>query len=142
MEPQLPTPSPSPEQGPIYRGEQAPRVPEFTPGPVTPERDTSKEAPSQGPTGEPQAPASPPPPVPAATPPAAPVLPQAASSDDDSPTVANDDDLIEKEWVEKAKRVIAETKHDPHLQEQAVSRLQADYLQKRYNKIIKIPSDG
>jgi hypothetical protein len=56
--------------------------------------------------------------------------------------VAADEDLIEKEWVEKAKKVIADTKHDPHLQGEAVSRLQADYLKKRYGKIVKLPSDG
>ena len=50
--------------------------------------------------------------------------------------------LIEKEWVEKAKKVIAETRHDPHLQEREVSKLQADYLQKRYGKSVKLPSDG
>ncbi len=61
---------------------------------------------------------------------------------DDNPVVAADEDLIEKEWVEKAKKVIAETKHDPYLQEQAVSRLQADYLQKRYNKTVKVPESG
>jgi Txe/YoeB family toxin of Txe-Axe toxin-antitoxin module len=58
---------------------------------------------------------------------------------DDNPHVAADDDLIEKEWVEKAKRVISETKNDPFAQEQAVSRLQADYLQKRYGKVIQLP---
>jgi Txe/YoeB family toxin of Txe-Axe toxin-antitoxin module len=60
---------------------------------------------------------------------------------DDNPHVAADEDLIEKEWVEKAKRVISETKNDPYAQEQAVSRLQADYLNKRYGKVIKLPSE-
>jgi hypothetical protein len=55
--------------------------------------------------------------------------------------VAADEDLIEKEWIEKAKRVISETKHDPHAQEQAISRLQADYLQKRYGKVLKVPKE-
>jgi hypothetical protein len=71
-------------------------------------------------------------------------MPQQAddTASDGNPSLAADDDLIEKEWVEKAKKVIAETRHDPHLQEQAVSRLQADYLQKRYNKTVKVPTDG
>lgn len=51
-----------------------------------------------------------------------------------SPTVANDDDLIEKEWVDKAKKVLAETRDDPYRREQEVSRLQADYLMKRYGR--------
>jgi hypothetical protein len=50
--------------------------------------------------------------------------------------------LIEKEWVEKAKKVVLETKHDPYLQGQEVSKLQADYLQKRYGKTVRLPSDG
>lgn len=58
-----------------------------------------------------------------------------------APLYAADDDLIEKEWVDKAKKIIAETKHDPYLQEQEVSKLQADYLQKRYGKNVK-QADG
>lgn len=49
-------------------------------------------------------------------------------------TVASDDDLIEKEWVDKAKKVIADTKDDPYRREQEVNRLQADYLAKRYGR--------
>ena len=37
---------------------------------------------------------------------------QAASDDSDAPIVANDDDLIEKEWVDKAKQIISETKDE------------------------------
>ncbi len=53
---------------------------------------------------------------------------------DDLPTIANDDDLIEKEWVDKAKKIILETKDNPYKREQEVNRLQADYLRKRYGK--------
>lgn len=52
------------------------------------------------------------------------------------PTVANDDDLIEKEWVDKAKKVLAETRDDPYRREQEVNRLQADYLFKRYGRTL------
>lgn len=65
-----------------------------------------------------------------------------AAKTDDNPLIAADEDVIEKEWVEKAKKVIAETKHDPYLQEQAVSRLQADYQMKRYGKTVKLPEEG
>ncbi len=58
----------------------------------------------------------------------------AAASDDDMPTIANDDDLIEKEWVDKAKKIIKETKDDPYRREQEVNKLQADYLRKRYGR--------
>lgn len=58
----------------------------------------------------------------------------AAVPDDDLPAVANDDDLIEKEWVDKAKKIITQTKDDPYRREQEVGKLQADYLQKRYGR--------
>lgn len=81
----------------------------------------------------------------AAAPPVMPTVPVVASplADDSTasqpaqitlPTVANDDDLIEKEWVDKAKKVLAETKDDPYRREQEVNRLQADYLLKRYGR--------
>jgi Txe/YoeB family toxin of Txe-Axe toxin-antitoxin module len=57
------------------------------------------------------------------------------------PQIAADEDLIEKEWVEKAKQVISETKHDPYSQEQAVRKLQAEYLSKRYGKVINVPKE-
>ena len=52
----------------------------------------------------------------------------------DTPSLANDDDVIEKEWVDKAKRIVAETKDDPYRREEAVNKLQADYLKKRFGK--------
>ena len=51
-----------------------------------------------------------------------------------APLVANDDDLIEKEWVDQAKKIIVQTKDDPYRREQEVSKLQADYLRKRYGR--------
>lgn len=56
--------------------------------------------------------------------------------------VAEDKDEIEMEWVTKAKKIVEQTKSDPHLQERAVSRLQADYMKKRFNKDIKLPKEG
>lgn len=56
-----------------------------------------------------------------------------------SPAVANDDELIEKEWVDKAKKAITETKDDPYAREKRVSQLQADYLWKRYGRQLKSP---
>lgn len=57
---------------------------------------------------------------------------QPVSAVSQSPLTANDDDLIEKEWVDKAKKIINETKDDPYLREKQVGDLQADYLMKRY----------
>lgn len=58
-----------------------------------------------------------------------------------TPVVAADDDVIEKEWVNKAKKVIHQTKGNPYAKEQEVSKLQADYMYKRYGKQIKIPDE-
>lgn len=64
-----------------------------------------------------------------------------ASQDNDaagSPAVADDVDVIEKEWVDKAKKIVATTKDNPYQQEKEVSKLQADYLMKRYGKQVKL----
>lgn len=58
-------------------------------------------------------------------------------SDDDTPQVAADEDLIEKEWVDKAQKIISATKQDPYQQERQVGKLQADYLKKRYGKELR-----
>ncbi len=55
-----------------------------------------------------------------------------------NPQIADDVDLIEKEWVSKAKQIIAATREDPNLQNKEISRFKADYLKKRYNKDIKL----
>lgn len=82
-------------------------------------------------------PLPPPTTIQAPVPVALPTVPQA----DDStvgPTIANDDDLIEKEWVDKAKKIIADTQNDPYRREQEVNKLQIDYLRKRYGKELGI----
>lgn len=63
-------------------------------------------------------------------------------SSDDNPLIAGDDDLIEKEWVEKAKRIISETHDDPYTQDKAVNRLQADYINKRYGRKLGLPPEN
>lgn len=73
-----------------------------------------------------------------------PVLPQPVVQADDAmatstvitdvPDTAADDDLIEKEWVNKAKHIIAQTVDDPRAREEAVGQLQREYLRKRYGK--------
>ena len=73
--------------------------------------------------------------VPMATP-IAPVILDPVAPVSDSPLVAADEDLIEKEWVDKAREIIAQTKDDPHARTLRVNQLQKDYLQKRYNKVI------
>lgn len=68
-----------------------------------------------------------------------PVVPAAVNpGSSNTPVVAEDNDLIEKEWVVKAKQIVAATKEDPHTQNKEINRFKADYLKKRYNKDIKL----
>lgn len=55
-----------------------------------------------------------------------------------NPLIADDTDLIEKEWVDRAKRIVEHTRHDPHLQTREMNHMKADYLKKRYNKDLKL----
>lgn len=71
--------------------------------------------------------------VPVPAPPAAQV-PASTTSTDDTPLIAGDDDLIEKEWVDKLKRIITLTRDDPYERARVIAQLQADYLKKRYNR--------
>lgn len=57
------------------------------------------------------------------------------------PPIADDADLIEKEWVAIAKDIVAKTAHDPHLQNKEINKFKADYMKKRYNKDIKLSED-
>lgn len=142
MEPNLPAPHGSPEQGPVMpQPERQPLTP-VERQPRVEQHDSREQKTGHG-AGENQVQQTVTPittaPIPQMPDPIVQAAPQIA---DDTPSVAADDDVIEKEWVEKAKKVIAETRHDPFLQEQAVSRLQADYLQKRYGKSVKLPEEG
>lgn len=75
--------------------------------------------------------------APAPVAPPAQALPQDTSSPSTAtPLVAADEDLIEKEWVDKAKEIIEQTRDDPHARTQKVNELQRDYLQKRYGKVV------
>ncbi len=52
---------------------------------------------------------------------------------------SNDDsDLIDKVWVIKAKQILLNSKSDPYSQNQQMNALRADFMQKRYHKIIKL----
>ncbi len=81
-------------------------------------------------------PVSPPLPIPqpvASLPQAVPVTPV--------PQIADDLDLIEKEWVEKAKAIVEQTKHDPRVQSREINRFKADYLSRRFNKELKLEEE-
>ena len=67
--------------------------------------------------------------------------PVATTVTDDTPLAASDDEVMEQEWVQKAKRIVSQTKGDPFTQEKEVGKLQAEYIKKRYGKEIKLTSD-
>lgn len=138
MNPELPAPQFNPEQGPARQeqlGEYGQNLnnPELA-GERTPEREQFMQNVDRG---QALAPPPMPPVMPIAPSTGATMAPQAPPVDD-LPVLAGDDDLIEKEWVDKAKKIIAETRSDPYRREQEVSRLQADYLRKRYGKEIGV----
>ncbi len=58
-----------------------------------------------------------------------------------NPSIADDNDLIEKEWVIRAKQIVEHTRTDPHKQSEAMNLMKADYLKKRYNRTIKVTRD-
>ncbi len=63
------------------------------------------------------------------------IIVQSQTSDDG--LTAADTDLIEKMWVDKAKDIVAKTADDPHTQKEEISKVKAEYLQKRFKKSIK-----
>ncbi|MDR2524402.1 MAG: hypothetical protein LBC95_02575 [Candidatus Nomurabacteria bacterium] len=68
--------------------------------------------------------------------------PQPVAADDNStPAAAADGDIIEKEWIDKVKKVISTTRDDPHAQQREASRLMADYVLKRYGRKVGEPKE-
>ena len=72
------------------------------------------------------------------TPPPAQPIPQAAMP---QAIQATDADLIEKEWIERAKKVIGSTREDPYLQNKEINKVKAEYIERRWNKKIKLADD-
>ncbi|HWB39229.1 MAG TPA: hypothetical protein VG604_03225 [Candidatus Saccharimonadales bacterium] len=73
--------------------------------------------------------------------PAVPAAPQndvTVTTQISTPTVADDGDLIEKEWVEKAKKIVESNREDPYKQSEELTVVKAEYMQKRYNKTVKL----
>lgn len=58
-----------------------------------------------------------------------------------NPATAADEDLIEREWVDKAKKIIEQTKEDPYKRELEIGKLQRDYIRKRYGREIGEPGN-
>lgn len=96
--------------------------------------------------------------IPAANPAAIPVPPiagsgatqtqnsaQAPAANDVAPTTKNvaakiieDKDLIEKEYVDRARKIVEDNRDDPYKQSEELTAFRAEYMQKEYNKSIKI----
>ncbi len=144
MEPGSAASQPSPEMVPSRAPEATNKGGEATPvvhhhehAPAHVEKGETQ--PTGGPAPAAQHPAHARPSLPAPQP--ALPTPTVSQHDDANPSTAADEDLVEKEWVEKAKKIVVETKDDPYQQGKAVSKLQADYLKKRYGKEIKLSGD-
>lgn len=58
-----------------------------------------------------------------------------------NPAIADDVDVIEKEWVQKAKQIVSKTKEDPYAQSIEMNVFKHDYMKKRYGKEIKLPEE-
>lgn len=141
MEPKLPSPDRAPEFRPVESASNG-EVPSQPSGYETDlgrslerREQHSEAAPPAGPSDNSTI-VLPTPPTPSLADDTTATLPQVQ---DDTPATANDNELIEKEWVDKAKKVIAETKDDPYRREQEVNKLQADYLFKRYGRKLGSP---
>jgi hypothetical protein len=84
-------------------------------------------------------------PLPPMTLPLPPAMPQANPINDNSTTtqaspsaIVDDGDLIEKEWVHKAKQIVEANRDDPYKQSEELTVFKADYMKKRYGKNIKL----
>ena len=130
----------NPEQRPASQQNHEISAPSFDIGEHASGVETGNEKERQHEQGEKahqadRQPAAPLPVVPMPLPTVSVPVPTTQQSDDSAgPTIAADDDLIEKEWVDKAKNIIAQTQNDPYKREREVGKLQADYLRKRYGK--------
>jgi hypothetical protein len=49
---------------------------------------------------------------------------------------SSDDSLEEYEWVDKAKKILAQTRDDPFTREREISKLQIEYIRRRYGREI------
>ena len=130
MNPELPAPQFRPESQPVSPEQQGDYLPnQETVGEQSHEREQNMQQVDRQ--------TAPPVPLPVTPPPQQVPVPTHVVQDDTAtagPVLASDDDLIEKEWVDKAKKIITETQNDPYRREQEVTKLQIDYLRKRYGK--------
>lgn len=142
MQPEL-SPGPrSPEQQPVPQVESYDVPPNFASPEAFPSASPERVEQRSAVELAPQPPAAMPMPVVPMPPmPQAPVATPAPDPSVANPIAANDDDVIEKEWVDRAKQVIIQTKDNPYAREKAIGELQHDYLAKRYGRQIGASDD-
>jgi len=122
-------------------GLKLPTPPEQTPAPEEQgelQTDTAEQVAGREQAPRPAAPPIPPPPIaaiPLAAPQAAVPATDAAAA---STSLITDDDLIEKEWVNKAKQIVEQTRDDPYRKNEEITVFKADYMKKHYGKTIKL----
>lgn len=56
----------------------------------------------------------------------------------DAPVIADDVDLIEKEWINKIREIIQHTRGNPYERARQLALLKSEYLQKRYQKNVNL----
>ncbi len=133
-QPQTPQHIESMQPAPVIGPENVPSIPSIEARPAAPQEayeqraDAAMAAAGQANTAPQAAPQYAPPPQSQPQP--------AVQNAVNVPLVAADDDLIEKEWVDKAKDIIKQTSDDPYARTAQVGELQRSYLQKRYGKVI------
>ncbi len=132
--------NPSSSEGlnlPVPVGETAaPLTPETSPSasekaPSTPER--GRQVSRTAPTILPLPPLATPDPVTPAT-----AAGKAGAAQTTPVAMADDGDLIEKEWVEKAKAIVERTRNNPYQQSEELTEVKADYMKRRYDKALKV----
>jgi hypothetical protein len=124
---QLPAPQPESSPGAENEASAAERA-----APAGVEQATGNVAPAQ--------------PIPSLSLPPMPATPSPLALQSDVPSTtptgnlqaSDDSDLIEKEWVNKAKEIVEKTRDDPYKQSEELTVVKADYIKKRYNKTIKL----
>ena len=123
-------PPPIIEQGPNVGGETG----------IIPAEQGRPAAPERGPAAG-AAPAAMPVNIPLPTIPSIPLVGQQgapAPSASAGLQASDDNDLIEKEWVNKAKQIVEHTRDDPYKQSEELTLVKVDYMKKRYNKTLKL----
>lgn len=75
-----------------------------------------------------------------------PILPPMSSNHSslghtNNPAAADDSDLIEREWVERAREIVSKSRANPYLRSKELTKLKADYLKKRYGKDIQLTEE-